>query len=986
MSLTKPGDCYNGFTLNRVVELPEINCLLKEIEHNPTGTQVMYIQNDDPENVFCLSLRTIPDNSNGVAHILEHTVLCGSKKFPVKDPFFAMTRRSLNTFMNAFTGADFTCYPAASQIPKDFYNLLEVYLDAVFKPNLKELSFLQEGHRLEFEKMDDPTTPLEFKGIVYNEMKGALSSPDSRLHEALDHAIYPDITYGINSGGDPKNIPELTYQQLKEFHETYYHPSRCLFYFYGNLPIEGHLDFIQENILNDVSKKEPIAPLPKQPRFSAPKANETGYPFAEDEDPAQKAMIAMGWLTCDILNQEELLALSVICIVLLSTDASPLKHALLKSGLCKQVFAGISDENSEVPFTITLRGCDAENGEALEKLIFDQLREIVKTGLPENLVESAIHQIEFHRSEITGDSWPYGLSLFMRAGLLKQHGGLPESGLLVHSLCDSLLKKMKKDPQYLTSLTKRYFLDNPHFVRVVAKPDPSLTKAENEEERVLLEKIKSKLTSTKAEQIIEEAKTLEQFQKEQEGADLNILPKVTLDDVPKEARNYALSKETVGNLTTFHHDCFTNDILYTDLIFPLPYLSEEELPYLRLFTLLFTQLGCGGRSYTENLEYIQAYTGGVAACETLNVQVNDSNHLDPYLVIQGKALHRNKKKLFQLLIDLVTSVDFTNLTRIKEVLTKQLTGIQSTLNQNALRYAMSLASSGMGPASRINQALGGLEYYHFLETLISNFDSQSAQLVQKLQELQNRLLCLEGAHLVLSCDQKQYNDLRQNNFYGLAELAQKPYKLWSNHFTLPVIEPQGRIIASPVAFSCKVMKSLPYIHPETAAISAAAKLFDNLSLHPLIREQGGAYGGGATNNATLANFTFYAYRDPNIFSSFSAFETALEKVVQKDFTASDLEEAKLEIIQGLDSPMSPGSRGYVAYSWLRNGKTHTVRQAYRDHLLALTPEMVAKAVHSELKPQFDQGVSVVFTGKELLEEENKLFKLKNKPILAIKSI
>lgn len=259
------GQCYHQFKCTKSIAIPELQCFLHELEHMPSGALIMHIENHDPENLFCLSFQTLPYNSNGVPHILEHTVLCGSEKFPVKDPFFAMNRRSLNTFMNALTGADFTCYPASSQVPKDFYNLLEVYLDAVFHPLLNELSFMQEGHRLEFSDPLNTETPLEMKGIVYNEMKGALASPSARLSEAINETLFPNVTYGYNAGGDPKEIPKLTYEELKNFHKTYYHPSRCLFFFYGNLPLERHLDFIASRTLDYTHKLPPFPLSPSSP-------------------------------------------------------------------------------------------------------------------------------------------------------------------------------------------------------------------------------------------------------------------------------------------------------------------------------------------------------------------------------------------------------------------------------------------------------------------------------------------------------------------------------------------------------------------------------------------------------------------------------------------------------------------------------------------------------------------------------------------------
>ncbi len=971
MSLLKPGDRYKDFELQRVIPLTEIDCLLKQGVHLPTGAPFMHIENDDTENVFCLSFRTLPNSSNGVAHILEHTVLCGSKKYPVKDPFFAMTRRSLNTFMNAFTGSDSTFYPAATQIPKDFYNLLEVYLDAVFHPNLRELSFLQEGHRLEFTEPSDPTSPLEYKGIVYNEMKGAMSSPDSRLSDAFDKALFPDLTYGFNSGGDPKNIPDLSYQELLDFHRTYYHPSRCLFYFYGNLPLEGHLDFIEKNVLCTSEKKEAIPLLPKQPRFKEPVRLEIGYPFSTEEDPLEKTMFSLGWLTCDLLDQDTLLALGVISMALLDTDASPLKMALLKSGLCKQVFAGMGDEQSEVSLIITLRGCNLEQGPEIEKLIFDTLSQVVKEGLPKHLIENAMHQVEFQRSEIDNDNMPFGLVLFMRAAHLIQHGGNPESCLFIHSLFDRLYEKVEENPRYLESLIETYFLQNPHFVRVAAVPDKTLNQKEAAEERARLEQIQNTLDDHKKAQIVAKAQELHDFQKEQEDADIDILPKLTLADVPRNATDYPLQEEKIGALTVYRHDCSTNKILYADLIFPLPYLEEHELPYLKLFSLFMPQVGCGGRSYVDNLAFMQAYTGGVGVSHSLHIQAHHSETFAPSLQIQGKALFRNRKQLFQILKEM-TDPDFTDAERLEEILTKHVTGIESTLNQNALRYAISLASSSLGMASRISYACGGLEYFHSVKHILNEFTKDPSFLIAKLQELKQRMLQLKGPHLVISCDKESYKDLADHAFYGLAELNEMPYRPFKADYSLPVVEPQARLIPSPVAFTCIAMKSLPYTHPDAPALSAAAKLFDNVVLHALIREQGGAYGGGAGNNPMAGIFTFYSYRDPNIASTFNAFDQALEKIIAQDFDASDLEEAKLEIVQDLDSPISAGSRAHVTYSRLREGKTLPIRQAFRERLLNLTVDQVANAVKIHLLPAYKTGIPVVFSGKELLEKENPL--------------
>jgi len=977
---------YKDFEVTKSLEIKELHCHLYELIHLPTSAQIMHIANDDPENLFCLSFKTLPDNSDGVAHILEHTVLCGSKKFPVKDPFFGMTRRSLNTFMNALTGADFTCYPAATQIQKDFYNLLEVYLDAVFHPNLNFYSFLQEGHRLEFAQPDDPSSPLEFKGVVYNEMKGAMASANSRLHEILNEGLFPDLTYGFNSGGEPREIPSLTYEKLKEFHKTFYHPSRCLFFFYGDFPLEEHLDFIDRQTLQHTSKYSQIPPLPLQPRFKAARTIEAKYPISPEEHTEHKTLVAFGWLTCHILDQKELLALSILEVLLLDTDASPLKKALLKSGLCKQVSSYMDTDLSEIPFTIILRGCDPDSGPALKKHLYLSLEKIVSEGIPLEKLENALHQMEIARSEIGGDSGPFGLSLFMRSALLKQHGASPEEGLKIHMLADELRKCNLADPYYFTNLIRYYLLDNSHAVQVILRADKNLGAEERTEERERLDYIQNSLTSEQAAALVDQADKLTAFQAQQEKEDLDVLPRMTLEDVPKLSRDLDLTHERSGVLEVFHHSIFTNSIIYADLVYDLPEIAEKDLPFVRLFAILISQLGSGERNYSENLEYLQAHTGGVGASITFNLNAADHNHFQPSFYIRGKALHRKAPKLFALLKDMATHIDFHDIHRLREVIMKHFTGLQSSLQQNALRYAINLSASCLDVPSKIANDWYGLNYYWKIKEIAENFDREGPALQAKLIQLHGSLLCLDNPNLVITCDSEMYKELKTQRFYGLADLPAKPFKPWTGKYALPAIHPQGRIISSPVAFTAKVLKTVSYTHPDSPALNIAAFLCDNLVLHTKVREQGGAYGGGAVCNSMAANFYFYAYRDPNLSSTLQAFKEAIDEIALENFDEEDLNAAKLEMIQALDTPISPGSRGDVAYGWLREGKPKKLRQKFRNAILSLTSEDVAASVKKHLQPHFESGITVSFANKELLEKENSLLAAIHEPSLQLEKI
>lgn len=980
--LNEKGASYNGFTVTKIVDLPELKCTLRELIHEKSGAQVMHLGCDDSENLFCLSFKTLPSSSNGAAHILEHTVLCGSRKFPVKDPFFAMNRRSLNTFMNALTGSDFTCYPAATQVEKDFYNLLDVYLDAVFHPQLKEVSFLQEGHRLEFSEPNDPKTPLEYKGIVFNEMKGNLSSADTRLWHTMLAALFPHLPYGHNSGGEPRDIPKLTYPELIAFHETYYHPSRCLFFFYGNFPLQKHLDFIAERTLNAIPKSAPLASIPLQPRFKEPKRIESYFPINEGEELAQKTMIAFGWLTMPVLAQEEVLALSVLDSILMDTDGSLLKHELLQSKLCIHADAFMDIEMSEIPYLIVCKGSEKENADALQKQLFKSLEKIAREGIPSHLIDTAIHQLEFSRTEISGEGSPFGLTLFMRSALAKQHGCPPENALVIHSLFEKLIERTK-DPTYLPSLIRKYLLDNPHMVRLIMLPDPTLASKEAREERERLDAIQKKLTPQETQMILQQTEKLAQYQKETEHQNLNVLPKVGLEDVPLLVQNLPLHQERLGNLELFHHACFTNQILYADLVFDLPQVMEEELPYLQLLTALIPEVGAGSRDYLSNLEYMQAHTGGIGAALALHVQSSSPSLVQPSLVLRGKALYRKVDKLFTLLKEIANSLRLDEPERIIELILQLDTSLQNRFNRNALRYALQTALSGFSIPLHLNNTLQGLPYFKAIQQIAKSAKKKKEAPLEKLLSLKERLFSSKMPHLVLSCDEKMFATLKKEQFFGLANLPLKGQTPWKNDFSLVPVASHATPISSPVAFTVEAFPSIHYLHPHAPALSCAMLLFENTILHRKIREEGGAYGTGASFNPTFGNFYFHSYRDPQIAQTLTTFQLAIEMLASGQFDERDLEEAKLGVIQGMDHPIPPGSRATAAYNLWRDGKTTELRQRYRDTLLSLTKKDLQRVIEKEILPKKGTGVIVSFGSRELLESENTILGKKALPIVSL---
>ncbi len=852
MFLGKKGDRYHQFVLNKILYIEELKCTLRELVHEPSGAEVMHLENDDPENLFCLSFKTLPTSSNGVAHILEHTVLCGSKKYPVKDPFFAMTRRSLHTFMNALTGPDFTCYPAASQVEKDFYNLMEVYIDAVFHPQLKHLSFLQEGHRLEFAEPSNPTSLLQRKGIVFNEMKGSFNSSETRMWHAMMESLVPDLPYAYVSGGDPQDIPSLSYEELVKFYENNYHPSRCLFFFYGNLPLQKHLDFIAEKALKDVVKQPPLAGVVYQKRFTKPVHKEAFYPVSETEDLNKKDMVVFGWLTVPIHDQETLLALSVIDAILMETDASLLKLPLLQSGLCVSADAYIDSDMSEIPYVIICKGCRKKEAAQLEKFLKSALKKIIEEGIPSKLIESAIHQLEFSRTEITGDHAPFGLTLFMRAALSKQHGSPPENALVIHSLFHSLLEKTK-DPRYLTNLIDKYLLSNTHCVRLIMKPDPQMTSQETQKEKQDLKDLQTSLSQKEIDAIVEQAKKLGEYQKETESQSIECLPKVEIKDVPLFAKDFPLNQED----NVFHHACFTNQIVYADLVFDLPNIEEREFPYLQILSSFCSELGAGKRTYVENLDYLQAHTGGVMGGFSLNPRVDKAGALCPIFMMRGKALDRHVSSLFSVMKEMITSFRLDEKRRIEELILQLYTNLENKMNRNALRYANQLALSGFSVVGKVNYLCHGLAFFKKVQEIVESLSHGGLDIfIDRLRGVREKVFTFNNPKLILSCHETMADKLKEEKYFGLLDLPKKKGEVWTGDYALMPPPSQGVPIASPLAFTCLAYQVPPYADAQAPALSLASHLIDNKILHPLIREQGGAYGCGATYGSAIFFFCF----------------------------------------------------------------------------------------------------------------------------------
>ena len=703
----------------------------------------IHLDSKSDEKVFMVAFRTIPEDSTGVAHILEHTALCGSKKYPVRDPFFMMIRRSLNTFMNAFTSSDWTAYPFATQNDKDFNNLLSVYLDSSFFPNLDELDFLQEGHRLEFSESNNLDSDLEIKGVVFNEMKGAMSSISSQLWHGLSRHLYNSTTYKHNSGGDPENIIDLTHDYLVDFHKKHYHPSNATFFTFGNVNPTEIQDFINKNVLENFEPSDEIIGVKNEDRISEPKTITEYYnPMPEDED---NHHVVLSWLLGESHNPVELLESYLVSNILLDNSASPLRKTLENTKLGKSLspLTGLEADHKELVFAAGLEGVGSNKQIEVEKLILDCLKDVVSKGISEELVHSSLHQLEIKQREITGSGMPYGLQIMLSCLPACIHNDDPLKVLDLDSSFD-VIKENLKEERYIEKLIEEKIINNQHRINYCLAPDINFN---SKKEKKIQEKISEKsknLSSNDKKRIIELAKNLKARQEKSDNPE--ILPKVTKEDIPK-SREYAKSQSFEDDNKNFYYKVGTNGITYHSIILPCDPLTQDEFKIASLFTNTLTDVGIGDKSY-EDIQKIQsAVTGGISASFTLIPNENQSAH-SLGLKITSKSLEENENKMQDLMIDTAKNSNFSDKNRIKDMLNFISSDNEKSLIQNGHVLSMSNAAAQINNISSTNDFASGLNFITNTNSLSKNIekDSNLDQYIEILNSIKNKICPIPRIH------------------------------------------------------------------------------------------------------------------------------------------------------------------------------------------------------------------------------------------------
>jgi len=940
---------HSEFKLIRTQPINALHVLVEEYEHKTTGAKHLHFASENSENVFLVGLKTVPTDDTGVAHILEHTALCGSEKYPVRDPFFMMIRRSLNTFMNAFTSSDWTAYPFASKNKKDFNNLLEVYLDAVFFSRLDEMDFLQEGHRLEFDTPDDSSTELSYKGVVYNEMKGAMSSPVSQLWQVLTSHLFPTTTYHHNSGGDPEHIPKLSYEDLKSFYAKHYHPSNAVFLTFGDIPAFEHQSSFHDFALHRFSKEEQNIDIGDEQRYCAPIRVQDNYPLEAGESSEHKTHIVVSWLLGHSFDLEQNLEAHLLSNVLFENSAAPLQRALeaSKFGHAPSPLCGLEDSNREMAFACGLEGSDEGKEIDIENEVMAVLTRVAEQGVDKERLDAVLHQLELSQREIAGDSYPYGLQLILSALPPMLHGGDPVALLDLEPVLVKLRERVK-DPEYFKSLVKKLLIDNPHRVTLSLRPSSSYESVRQALMKKSLAAKKASLSDIEKQAIVDQAEALNSRQMRKD--DESILPKVGIPDVPLHLvfPDGVLSKIS-EQITCYQQG--TNGLVYEQIIIDLPHLSAELIQLLPLYTSVVTELGTGESSYLEMQNRQSAGTGGIGVYSAIKGGSDDVQEVKGVLVFSGKALSRNHKILSDLLEETLNSARFDELERLKELVAQMRARRENSVTSNGHALAMGIASSQMSPASYLSYCLGGIKGIQSIKVLddaLSEKESLEA-FADKLSQIHQLVKVCARQYLVVA-----EADVAETVAEYIHVTKVLPQVTNEVPFSLEPIRGKVKeawVTSTQVNFCAKAYPTVPIGHEDTPALTVLGGFLKNGYLHRAIREQGGAYGGGAGQDSGAATFRFFSYRDPRLSKTLEDFDASLEWLKTTEHDLEGLEQAILGVISQIDKPRSPAGEAKGDFHSLLFGRSKQQREDFRAQILTVTLSDLKQVAERYLKPE-----------------------------------
>jgi len=971
-------ESIRGFEIQSRRALPEYRSEGVLLRHMATGCEILHLASADQENLFAFCFTTPPRDDTGVSHIIEHSVLSGSDRFHVKEPFSALLKGSMHTFLNALTYPDRTVYPAASCNRVDFFNMLTVYGDAVFRPLLRKETFMQEAWRLE-EAEAGAGRPMRFAGIVYNEMKGAYSSPDSIVSEWTSRSLFPDTPYAHDSGGDPAAIPSLTLEAARAFHARYYHPSNCRIFLYGDIPLRDILTFLAENFLSAYSALDTDAVIPLQNRWEASRRLQKTFPVKKDTPLAGRSSVTVSWLLPPVTDTVEIVTHEVLSEILVESAGSPLRKALVDSGLGEDLspVSGLETDLQQMIFAVGLRGTEPDRETRIQGLVLDTLAGLSRNGLDSVLVQSMMNRVEFRHREIKGGGSPYALRLMGRAFRGWVHGADPFDSLEFAGPMNELKRRMAAQPRYLEGCLERSFVSNPHRLTLVVSPDRDQEERDAAAEAARVEAALSRMSAAQKEAAIRDARAFKQYQLAPDTPEnLARIPSLRRSDIPPNIERIPhKDTRTPSGVPLALHDIFTNEIVYLDFAFPTDGLTGEHSLLLPLFGRAVCGMGLPRARYDEIALELFRLTGGFSASLDAGGIAGRPEGFGQFMFFRTRCLRHNLPEAADLVAGLLASADFQDLPRLRDILVELRNDMKSALIPGGHQFAMLRAAGMISEPVAKEEEWRGITQLLFLDKLVRNLDAELPRIAGVLERIRSELLVrpllIANATAVSECFAEitravdgLAGRLPASAGGKAARAAVAPGRPGAGS---PEVKGESLVASASVGYVARAMPGFRFEHPLNGPVAVLGHLLSTGYLWEKVRMEGGAYGAFSYPRNMDGLFLLGSYRDPNITATIRAFGEGLRLMESGPLDRVEVDKAVIGTIGREDRPIDPGEKGFVCLQRKLHGITDEARQARRTSLLAVERQGIAEAAR-QLIQSSSRGFTAVIANRRSLED------------------
>lgn len=973
-----------GFDIVFSRDIADIKSEATLYRHKRTGAQVLSMCNDDANKVFGITFRTPPKDSTGVAHILEHSVLCGSRKYPVKEPFVELLKGSLKTFLNAFTYPDKTCYPVASQNVQDFYNLIDVYLDAVFFPRLTPQTLMQEGWHFEADGVEGPLT---FQGVVYGEMKGVYSSPDSLLAEYSQQSLFPDTTYGFDSGGNPKEIPNLTFEQFQAFHQQYYHPGNARIFFWGDDDPKQRLRLV-EAYLREFEPREICSEVALQKPFSAPVSMVKPY-AASESGQEHRGMMTLNWMLGEGGDAELTLALQILNHALLGNPAAPLYKALIDSGLGEDLTGGgLETDLRQMTFSIGLKGIREDAGEDVQRVIFDVLTQLSRDGIDKELLRASLHFVEFHLREANTGSYPRGLIYMLKALRTWLYDGDPLA-LLAFEQPLRRVKELAETDGYFEGLIRKYLLDNQHRTLVLLVPDADEGARREADERDRLKKTFESMSSEDVTRVMDEAETLKRRQQAADSPeDLASIPSLSVADLPRKNKVIPDEHQTINDskVPFYFHDLNTFGIAYLDLAFDLRSIGEQDLTLLPLLSRALLETGTDKQDFVSLSRRISANTGGIGAY--IYGATAAEKKTAAKFMIRGKSVLDKVGELTSIVADVVQGARLDDRERVRQLLLEDKSQLEEGLIPGGHSVIDGRLRSWMSQAAWLMEQISGIDYLLTVREWIANFDEKWPNLRDRLRRLQRNLFTKSNVLVNVTVSQSGLEQVRGAVGQFVAGLSAgsvadsrgrdsetEPSWNWKR-----TAVNEGFVVPSQVQYVGKAGNVFDFGYRFHGSALVITRFLRTGWLWDRVRVQGGAYGAFCRLNRLSGVMSLLSYRDPNLERTLETYDKTAQHLQQLDLSQHEIDRNILGVIGDLDAYMLPDAMGYAAMARRITGQTPAMLDELRAQVFETRLEHFRE--FAEVMQVFaERAVVGVVGGQEAIDRSASALKLRTMALL-----